>query len=264
MSKPCTKKLAHTPRLYADRELEDQWRFYQTPYRRDDSDAATAVSIDCEMGVNDYGESELIRVSVIDYFSGAVLLDKLVWPDVKMSHWNTRFSGVTARDMQEARRRRACLFGRAAARRAIWAFVSPETIVVGHAVHGDLASLRWIHHRVVDTLIIEDDVVRREKARREREEAEREQREREEQGETAEEGEAAGGDAAEEDEQQQQQQQQQNKPKEPSPPMGLKALAKERLDRTIQIKGRGHDSVEDALATRDLLHWHITNRFKVN
>lgn len=253
MSKPCTKQPAHTPRLYADRELEDQWRFYPTPYRRDDDDAATAVSIDCEMGVNDYGESELIRVSVVDYFSGAVLLDKLVWPDVKMSHWNTRFSGVTARDMHEARQQRTCLSGRAAARRAIWAFVSPETVVVGHAVHGDLVSLRWIHHRVVDTLIIEEDVVRREKARREREEEERKQREREEQSETAEEGAAEG--TAEE---------QQKKPKEPSPPMGLKALAKERLDRTIQIKGRGHDSVEDALATRDLLHWHMTNRFKVN
>lgn len=252
MSKPCTKSPSHSPRIYADQELENHWRFYGTPYNRDDTHPrfAAAVSIDCEMGTNDYGESELIRVSVVDYFSGAVLLDKLVFPDVKILHWNTRFSGVSARDMHEARTHRTCLFGRANARRAIWKFVSPETIVIGHAVHGDLASLRWIHPRVVDTLIIEEEIVRREKARREREEQERQQQEALEEGEDGEIKEEAEG--------------VKQAVKVPPQPLGLKALAKERLDRTIQVKGRGHDSVEDALATRDLLHWHIVNRLKVD
>lgn len=253
MSKPCSASPTHTPRVYAERELEDYWRFYPTPYQREHSagvgSVATAVSIDCEMGTNDYGESELIRVSVVDYFSGAVLLDKLVFPDIRIRHWNTRFSGVSARDMHEARRARTCLFGRANARRAIWQFVSPETVVIGHAVHGDLASLRWIHGRVVDTFVIEDEIVRRGRAQREKEEEE-ERRKRDD-------AEGKGQDG-------EQQQEPSKASKEPFPALSLKALSKERLDRTIQVKGRGHDSIEDALAARDLLHWHIVNRLKDN
>lgn len=257
MSKPCCKEVAHSPRGYAPRELEDQWRFHSTRYRRD-SDPANrtlvyAVSIDCEMGTNEYGESELIRVSVIDYFTGAVLLDKLVWPDVKMKHYNTRFSGVSAREINDARRRKTCLFGRAAAREAIWKFVGPETIVIGHAVHGDLASLRWVHHRIVDTLLIEEDCIRREKAKREKEEEKKaleEQQAREEAG-------LPPLEVIPEDERP-------KAPKVPQPPMGLKALSQQRLNRTIQVNGRGHDSVEDALATRDLLHWHVTNRATIH
>lgn len=250
MSKPCTKTPAHAPRVYADRELEDHWRFYATPYHRDHDQPrfAAAVSLDCEMGTNEYGESELIRVSVVDYFSGAVLLDKLVFPDVRIMHWNTRFSGVSASDMHKARRAKTCLFGSANARKAIWKFVSPETVVIGHAVHGDLASLRWIHSRVVDTLVIEDEISRREKAKREKEKLEKEQLEEEEGRKTEVEGDKQKKQAA----------------KEPSQAMSLKALAKERLDRTIQVKGRGHDSVEDALAARDLLHWHVVNRLKID
>jgi DNA polymerase III epsilon subunit-like protein len=38
--------------------------------------------------------------------------------------------------------------------------------------------------------------------------------------------------------------------------LSLKKLAELRLQRTIQ-KGKGHDSLEDAIATRDLLHWNV-------
>lgn len=251
ISKPCANKDVHTVRSYAARELEDQWRFFHTPYHRDDTHPkfARAVAIDCEMGTNEYGESELIRVSVIDYFTGAVLLDKLVWPDVKMKHYNTKYSGVTAKAMHEARRGRTCLFGRGAARKAIWKFVSPETVVIGHAVHGDLVSLRWIHHRIVDTLLLEEACARKERERIEREWAEEKEKKRQQAGEQPrEEPQEGEGKKKEEG------------PKIPQQPMGLKALAKERLDRMIQVRGRGHDSVEDALATRDLLHWHMTHR----
>ncbi|OAQ99263.1 hypothetical protein LLEC1_05754 [Akanthomyces lecanii] len=49
-----------------------------------------------------------------------------------------------------------------------------------------------------------------------------------------------------------------DKPKYPG--LSLKALAAERLQRQIQTKGQGHDSLEDALATRDLLLWHMVNK----
>ena len=57
-------------------------------------------------------DSELIRVTLIDYFSSAILVDSLVYPDVEMSHYNTRFSGVTKKDMEMARAKGTCFRGR--------------------------------------------------------------------------------------------------------------------------------------------------------
>jgi RNA exonuclease 1 len=39
--------------------------------------------------------------------------------------------------------------------------------------------------------------------------------------------------------------------------MSLKALAMKRLGRAIQVGKKGHDSLEDALAARDLIQAHI-------
>jgi RNA exonuclease 1 len=205
------------------------------------------------MGVSEAGESELIRVSVVDYFTGAILLDKLVYPDVKMKHYNTRYSGVSFRDMQAAVRKRSCLFGRAAARRAVWNCVGVDTIVVGHDAQSDLTSLRWIHPLVVDTFMVEEEIARKIKDRLTRE-ANKHQEEldlkRLEEAAPGEEPPAMQSEEAAEIERR----------IKTEFGLSLKFLAKKRLNRTIQIKNQGHDSVEDALAARDILHWHLTNR----
>ena len=42
--------------------------------------------------------------------------------------------------------------------------------------------------------------------------------------------------------------------------LALKTLARELLGREIQTKDRlGHDSLEDAIAARDLAHWYVTH-----
>lgn len=213
--------------MYKENELERNWKFYTTPPASSRAQVRPAVAIDCEMGVAESGESELIRVSVIDYFSCAVLLDSLVWPDVKMSHYNTRFSGVTRGDMESARRNRTCIFGRHRARMAVTGFLGPDTIVIGHALNQDLNCLRWIHPNVVDTLLIEQGLKSLESQAEMSSTNETQDPVQTEQTKTA------------------------------GRPLSLKALTLERLGRNIQIKGRGHDSKEDAIATRDLLHWHV-------
>ncbi|PFH63062.1 hypothetical protein XA68_10065 [Ophiocordyceps unilateralis] len=236
-AKPCAQDEWHSPRLYAVGELETNWIFYATPSTSPPFQPAAVVVIDCEMGTACSGESELIRVSVVDYFSRNVLLDRLVLPDAKMSHYNTRYSGISKPMMDDALRRGRCFLGRDEARIAVLRLIGPKTIVVGHAGNQDLTSLRWIHSFVIDTLHIEK------KRRKDKSEAE---------------------DAA-------------VAAQRPAPPLqtnpddekdaaprhetglSLKALARERLNREIQTKGKGHDSVEDALATRDLLHWYVTH-----
>lgn len=190
------------------------------------------------MGTAESGESELIRVSVVDYFTGTVLLDRLVYPSVKMTHFNTVFTGVTRKAMEDARRKKTCLFGRNKARKAVYELIGPETIVIGHGGHGDFISLRWIHPLVIDTLILEqnkriDEEIATEMAKAAR--IEEEPREPSDGGEET--GEAT-------------------KPAQKGG-LSLKVLARTRLNREIQVKGKGHDSTEDALATRDILHWHI-------
>jgi RNA exonuclease 1 len=238
-SKPCQGEKVHEWLHYNAGELEKEWKYFPTPLSPVKPNAPVAVAIDCEMGTAQSGESELIRISVIEFFSGKLLLDKLVYPHVRMAHFNTAFSGVTRKMMEDARRRNTCLFGRKTARAAVYDLIGPDTIVVGHGLQSDLSSLRWMHPLVVDTLIVET-----EKRAREEEEAEvarlaqkagKEEEDEEEYGEGEVVPTQVGG-------------------------LRLKDLARKRLNRVIQIKGRGHDSNEDALATRDLLHWHVCQR----
>jgi RNA exonuclease 1 len=88
------------------------WRFHATPSATEYSDTRQAVAIDCEIGTVASGDSELIRVTLIDYFSSAVLVDSLVYPDVEMSHYSTRFLGVTKKEIEMARAKGTCFRGR--------------------------------------------------------------------------------------------------------------------------------------------------------
>jgi RNA exonuclease 1 len=118
-------------------------------------DVRTAVALDCEMGTAASGDPELIRVTLIDYFSEEVLVDNLVDPDVRMQHLNTRYSGVSWADLKNARIKGVCLSGKSGARQAIWRYIGTDTIVVGHGLSNDMRSLRWIHTTVVDSLLVE-------------------------------------------------------------------------------------------------------------
>lgn len=101
------------------------------------------------MGTSFTGDSELIRVSLIDYFSGEILVDSLVYPAVAMQRFNTRHSGMTRGTQEMARRANRCLAGRDGARRRLWRFVGPETAVT-HGGKADLLALRWIHGVAID------------------------------------------------------------------------------------------------------------------
>jgi RNA exonuclease 1 len=107
------------------------------------------------MGTSWAGDAELIRISAVDYFSGRVLVDSLVYPAVAMAHFNTRYSGVTRGMLETARRANACLEGRDEARLAVWQFVGPHTVLVMHGGKADLLALRWIHGQVIDTYLVE-------------------------------------------------------------------------------------------------------------
>ncbi|ETI22782.1 hypothetical protein G647_06858 [Cladophialophora carrionii CBS 160.54] len=141
------------------------WHFHTTPPAAASSRSRSrsgargshvqAIALDCEMGTSRTSESELIRLTAVDFFTRAILIDNLVTPTVPMAHYNTRYSGVTAQAMRAAIRTRTAIHGRAAALRGLLEFVGPETVVVAHGGSSDFRALRWIHPCIVDTYILE-------------------------------------------------------------------------------------------------------------
>lgn len=228
------------------------------------------------MGTAISGDSELIRVTLIDYFSGAVLVNNIVEPDVPMQHLNTRFSGVSWEDVWKARREGSCLKGKKGARRALWRYVGPKTVVVGHGASNDLRALRWIHGLVVDSFVTEFGIVKRDEAKNENKKRIK-----------PEDGDKEGGTAADVIKLDSSPEECRNggtptvhicrevpdeyeagtsikvpkKTRNRGPGLlSLKTLVEKHLHREIQTGGKsGHDSLEDAIAARDLVHWIITN-----
>ncbi|KAL1865515.1 hypothetical protein Daus18300_007160 [Diaporthe australafricana] len=259
-NQPCKTSTEHKAATYEPGELERMYRYYSTPAMPPSSTARRAVAIDCEMGSGMKNDSLCIRVSVVDYFTAEVLVDKLVFPDEPLLNYNTRFSGVNHAQMDNARSTGDCFFGIAAAREAIWKFVGPDTIVVAHSGQNDLTSLRWLHANIVDTQLVESlPVMKLEREAREKEAKEKARKE----GPKSQAGKGSKSKALTEAAQNPTDPQKlAEKPKKKPKGSGrfsLKSLTKERIGRDIQMGKAGHDSVVDAIATRDIAHWNAVN-----
>ncbi|RMZ70506.1 rna exonuclease [Pyrenophora seminiperda CCB06] len=280
--KYCVTAQIHELRKYDPSDLDRMYQFHFTPpvYPGQNRTPRAAVAIDCEMGTARTGDAELIRLSAIDYFTGEVLVNNLVEPDLPMLHLNTRFSGVTFRQLNRDVRSGRCLKGKAGAKEALWKFIGPESIIVGHAVNNDLRALRLIHPRVVDSFLVENKIVRAKRAieaatavaEAEREATNKAELQLLEAAVTLGEVGAEGGgishltlndvvvQVATKAPQVEPKKKKQKKPKG-SGDLALKTLLKRYLGRDIQMKGNlGHDSMEDAIAARDLVHWMVKRR----
>lgn len=123
-------------------------------------DVRAAVALDCEMGTPKPGscyDNLLIRISLVDFFTGEPLIDQLVEPSVNMLHYNTRYSGVTFAAMRIASRSGQTIRGTNAAREKLLQYVDSNTFIIVHGGSNDLTSLRLIHpaNRIIDTHILE-------------------------------------------------------------------------------------------------------------
>lgn len=181
-----------------------EWHFHETPDRFPiPPNTRSGVVVALKTGINRWGEQELIRLSVVDLYSGQVIIDNLVWPNNPMLHLDTSNSCITWEMMHNAHARGLCLEGREGALRRLWDFVTPNTYVVLHEGQKELIHLRWAHRKVIDTHELEGRMpASKEKNRT------------------------------------------------------LKRLAFVHLKRRIQQGRFGLDSLEDAMACRDLVFWY--------
>ena len=240
----CTRNSEHTIAPPNDPELRKYWRYFSTApqalsHTKDNTTSTgqqlqkwtslgyhvgnhvtqyrKAVVMDCEMGVSSTAWPELIRLSLVDYFSGETLIDNLISPSVGLRSLKTKYSGVSWDMMWRARNSGNCYLGRDAAREAILKHVGPETILVAHAGENDLNVLRWIHPRIVDTQMIQ--LQRDARTARPRENVHR---------------------------------------------TGLQDLSYSYTGIPIQQGEKGHDSLEDALATREVMHVFVQDRLEMD
>ncbi|XP_041695345.2 RNA exonuclease 1 homolog [Coregonus clupeaformis] len=103
-------------------------------------------ALDCEMCYTKQG-LELTRVTVINS-ELKVIYDTFVKPESKVVDYNTRFSGVTEEDLENA------TITLRDVQAVILNMFSAESILIGHSLESDLFALKVIHSTVVDTAIV--------------------------------------------------------------------------------------------------------------
>lgn len=104
-------------------------------------------ALDCEMCFTTRG-LELTRITVVAC-DGRLVYDTYVKPESFIIDYNTRFSGITAKDLSK----KTCTKTLKEVQNDLMGFVSADTVLIGHGLENDLRALRMIHTTVVDTAV---------------------------------------------------------------------------------------------------------------
>lgn len=99
-SEGCQITETHVFKVSGGKRLASIWQYKATPELEGDA-PAKAVAIDCEMGYTTLG-MEMIRLSAVSWPQGQELLDILVRPKGEILDLNTRFSGVSKDQFNKA------------------------------------------------------------------------------------------------------------------------------------------------------------------
>ncbi|XP_046633987.1 putative exonuclease GOR [Daphnia pulicaria] len=103
-------------------------------------------AMDCEMCYTTEG-GELTRITIVSS-DLKIVYDTLVKPDNSVVDYNTRFSGISERDLKHVmtKLKDVQIF--------LLNLLSSKTILIGHGLGSDLRALRLIHDTVIDTSIV--------------------------------------------------------------------------------------------------------------
>ena len=112
------------------------------------------IAVDCEMCettdpvTQQKDHRALCRVSIVDVETDEVLLDSLVKPVWPVSNYRTWVNGIAAEHLDHVQ------FTLRHAQAFLMSLCTEETVIMGHAVHNDLAALRMRHSTVVDSAFL--------------------------------------------------------------------------------------------------------------
>jgi RNA exonuclease 1 len=104
-------------------------------------------SIDGEMCFTTNG-LELIKLTVVGV-EGRLVYESLVLPEGDIVDYNTRFSGISARDLKRGPAKTL-----REVQNDVMGFVNAHTILIGHGLENDLRALKVVHTTIIDTSIV--------------------------------------------------------------------------------------------------------------
>lgn len=138
--------------------------------RRPQHDNNTGIfALDCEMCFTGCG-LELAKVSIIRS-DGNLFYETFVRPESEIVDYNTRFSGITEKDLCNQNMRRASTASNSSSsssgsngytrtvktlkevQKDLLKFIFDDTILIGHSIENDLKALKLIHKTIIDTSI---------------------------------------------------------------------------------------------------------------
>ncbi|KAK3599309.1 hypothetical protein CHS0354_028674 [Potamilus streckersoni] len=105
------------------------------------------LAVDCEMCLTVVGKHEVTRVSIVNEELETVY-DTLVKPDNPIKDYLTRYSGITKDLLEPVTTRLEDV------QRDLKRILTPDTILCGQSLNGDLVALKVFHPYVIDTSVI--------------------------------------------------------------------------------------------------------------
>ncbi|CAD6635388.1 CEI_1a_G0035460.mRNA.1.CDS.1 [Saccharomyces cerevisiae] len=115
----------------------------------DDIDGVENVlSLDCEMAFTSLGY-EMIRLTIVDFFTGKTLFDHVIQPIGDIVDLNSDFSGV-----HEIDRTNCPTYKEALDVFLSENLINKNSILIGHGLENDLNVMRLFHNKVIDTAIL--------------------------------------------------------------------------------------------------------------
>ncbi|SMN21635.1 similar to Saccharomyces cerevisiae YLR107W REX3 RNA exonuclease [Maudiozyma saulgeensis] len=106
------------------------------------------LALDCEMAFTSKG-FEMVRLTIVDFFTCKVLFDEIVEPFGDIIDLNTLFSGIHSEDMEQA-----IPYLDIMDRILTTDLINRNSILIGHGLENDLNVMRIIHERIIDTAIL--------------------------------------------------------------------------------------------------------------
>lgn len=105
------------------------------------------LALDCEMAFTSKGY-EMIRITIVDFWSSEVVYDKVIKPLGEIIDLNSKFSGIhhiddTAPTIHEAEKCYICP-----------SMINQNSILIGHGLDNDLRVMRIVHDKVIDTAVL--------------------------------------------------------------------------------------------------------------
>lgn len=94
------------------------------------------------------GGLQLCKITVVG-IDGRLVYESLLQPDDEIIDYNTRFSGVSAKDLK-----RGPVKSLKDVQNDLLGFINANTILIGHGLENDLRALKLVHMTVIDTSLV--------------------------------------------------------------------------------------------------------------